>query len=79
MNSTLKSNWAPCATSVMVPGGMCGPARYQYNGSRTADNTTQMAISRHQWWVPSEPSLVSVVVGGASGPGVSVALTQPPS
>ena len=26
---TLKSNWAPWATSVMVPGGMCGPARNQ--------------------------------------------------
>ena len=27
MVSTLKSNWAPLAVSVMVPGGMCGPAR----------------------------------------------------
>ena len=26
-NSTLKSNWAPWAVSVMVPGGMWGPAR----------------------------------------------------
>ena len=53
--STLKSNDAPFAVSVMRPGGTCGPTNFIQITSNAIDSTAQIPTIRHQCEASPEP------------------------